>query len=103
MLEIPDQIGKEDQERDGAAGKKPGRKQELAMLRKKKSGEESEGEDRDGIFVFESEASDCAKSKPEFRILGVDHAQDRVSATGPEQRLQSVHSELVVNDPPHRG
>src|SRR5690348_8806764 len=103
MLEVPDQIGKEDQERDGAAGKKPGRKQELAVLRKKKSGEESESEDRDGVFDFEAESGDRAKGKPEFRILRVDHANDRVSAARPEQRLKGVHGELMIDDPPDRG
>src|SRR5689334_3214364 len=72
------------------------------MRRKKKSQKQSKGKDGNGVFVFEAEAGNRAKSEPEFRILRVDHAQDDVSAACPKKRLESIHGELVVHDPPHR-
>ncbi len=103
VLDIPNQVGKEDQERYGTAREKPWGEQELALPREKKSEKQSEGKNGDGIFVFEPEASDGTESEPELWVLRVNHAQDGVSAAGPKQRFEGVHGELVIADPPHRG
>ena len=103
VLDIPNQVGKKDQERHRAAREKPWRKQKFALLREKKSEKQSEGKDGDGVFIFEPESGDGAESEPELWVLRVNHAQDGVSTTGPEQRFESIHGELVIDDPPHRG
>src|SRR5215469_1671239 len=99
--DVPDQVGEEDQQRDGATGKKPGREQKLALRGEKESEKQCECEDRDGIFVFESQTSDGAKREPELRILRLDHPQNHVSASGPEQWLERIHRELMIDGPPH--
>src|SRR5690348_7190223 len=73
------------------------------MRRKKKSQKQSKGKDGNGVFVFEAEAGNHSKSEPQFCILRVNHAQDDVTAAGPEECLEGIHGELVVHDPPHRG
>src|SRR5262252_5389879 len=78
LLDVPNQIRKEEQERNGPASKKPRREQKLALFGEEKSEKQGERKDRNGVFVFEAQASNHAESDPEFWILRVHHSQNHV-------------------------
>src|SRR5262249_62090993 len=103
MLDIPSQVGKKNQKCDRAPGENPRSEQKFALLGQKKAEEQGKREDGDGIFVFKAKTGDSAKGEPESWVLCVDHAENRVSAARPEERVEGVHGELVVSDPPHCG
>src|SRR5215471_8917897 len=64
VVDVPNQVGQEDQERDSAASDEPGREQQFSLRGEKESEKQCECEDRDGVFVLESQTSDCAKRYP---------------------------------------
>ena len=103
MLNVPNQVWQKDQKRDCASGENPWRKQDPALARQKNAGDQCRGEDYYRILVLEPDSSDSTEHQPQFRISCFDESQHRERQATPKQRLETIHRELMIDDPPHTG
>src|SRR5271154_6253806 len=68
VVEVPEQIRKKNQERGDAAEPEPFVEQKASLRGEEQADYDSEAKERDGVFLFESDARYHAKPKP---ITGV--------------------------------
>ena len=73
IVDVPQQVRQEEQERDGAADPQPFRAQKPALLRQEQTYYDAETEDRHGVLVFEAHSRqhpepDCTAMAKERRI-----------------------------------
>ncbi len=101
MLDIPDEIGEEDQQRDAGAGEYQWREEQFSLRREQKPEQQCACKDRDGIFVFQCQAGDGTEHKPQLSVPCPDHVQNHIGTADPEERLERIHRELMVDDPPY--
>ena len=96
VLDVPQEIRQEDQESDRAADPDPGARERAALRSQHQADHDAGAEDQHGVLVFEADSRQDAEPDPEFRVAGLDDADEQVGATHPEQRLERVHGQQAV-------
>src|SRR5690606_38456578 len=78
MLELPDQVGQEDEQREGHAAPQPGAAQ-VAAGRRQQHGQDQGGHtDGDGIFGHHAQADDGSNGRPPAGIVRLEQAYHQV-------------------------
>src|SRR5712692_667821 len=85
MLDVPDEIGKEYQEREQAAEPYPRLEEHGAMLGKQQARDHAGGEEDDAILVLKRYARDEAEPQPQFLIAGLYDPDQDQCATHPQR------------------
>ena len=96
VLDVPQQVGQEDQKRDRAPCPEPRRAQPPALARQHQPCHNAEAEDQHRVLVLQPDTRHYAEPQPELRVPGPDDPYHQVRAAHPEQRLESIHRKEVV-------
>ena len=96
VVNVPEQVREEDQERRGTAEPYPFVQEETAVLGEEQADHNSEAEDRDGVFLLETETRDCAKPEPEARLAAFHGENREVRATHPQVWFKAVCGEQAA-------
>src|SRR5205807_9384819 len=98
MADEPDQIRQKDQERTKSAQPDPGIRKETPLRREQERDKNRDGEERGRVFVFHSESDEEAEAKPMTGLALVNRADDAPRARDPDERLERVHREPMMED-----
>jgi hypothetical protein len=82
-MDIPEQIWKKNQKCGDAAKPEPFVEQEPSLFGEEQADHDSESEERDGVFLFETDARDYTKPKPITRVVAFDGEDCEVRAAHP--------------------
>src|ERR1019366_1853 len=96
MLDVPEQIGQEEQERQQSGEQYPAVEQMLALGSEQKTRHQREAEDQHGVLGFETQAGEQSKIDPEFLVAGLDDANEEQRAPHPAERLEGVYVEGMI-------
>jgi len=100
IVNVPEQVGEENQECGEAAEPDPGIEEDAALRSEQKADDDAEAEDGDGVFFLQAEAGDYAEPQPIARGIfssGTFDGEDReVSAAHPEVRFEAVGAEQAA-------
>src|ERR1019366_545978 len=72
MLDVPEQVGQEEQERQQSGQHQPAVEQMLALGSEQKTRDQREAEDQHGVLGFETQTGEQSKIEPEFLVAGID-------------------------------
>jgi hypothetical protein len=89
MLDTPQQIRQEDEERDRAGDPEPGAGKHAALRSQDQAEDDAGSKDQHGILVFQAESREDAEPDPELLVAGFHNAYQQPGATHPEQRQRS--------------
>src|SRR5260370_15978416 len=90
MLDVPDEIGREDQEGDQASEPDQRLEDHGAMFGKQQTRDHAGCEEDDPIFVLKRYSCDEAEPQPQFLVAGLEDADQDQRASRPSQRLEAV-------------
>src|SRR5258706_5816172 len=90
VLDVPEHIGKEDEEGSESAEPDPFVEEDSALLRQQQAGDDAEAEESDGVFLFKANPSDNAKPEPVSWIISLDVQDGEEGATHPQFGFETV-------------
>ena len=93
IVDVPKQVGQENQEGGKAAEPDPGIEQDAALRGQEKADDNAEAEDSDGILFFHAEAGDDADPEPVAWVGTFDGEDGEVGAAHPEVGFEAVRAE----------
>src|SRR5262245_43593560 len=96
VVDFPEKIGQEDEKSSGGAEPDFDVSELFARGRDEEPRSQAGTEKEHGMFVEEAESRDNAEQKPETRAAAVQNPQDNRGAEHPENWLERVHGEKVV-------
>ena len=97
-VRLPDQIGQEERDRDGAGNPDPGLGKFAAMMGEQQSNRYRETEEECGMLVLEAQTRQYAEPDPQTRVARAQDARDHQNAAHPVQRLERIHGQQAVSD-----
>jgi hypothetical protein len=98
MLDIPNQVWQEDRKRNEAANPDPLAGEDPALLGEQQAHHHRQAEHRHGVLGLEARAREHAKPHPQLLISCLDDADHHIGAPCPEERLEGVHGQDVMED-----
>ena len=96
MLNVPQKVRQKDQECNRASHPKPGTGEQAALGREEEPEDNAGAENQHRVFVFEPDSGAYAEPDPQLCVACFDHAHDEPDAAQPEQRLERVHGQQIV-------
>jgi hypothetical protein len=99
--DVPDHVGKKNQRCDSAADPNPFLRQSCSLRRQHQAKHKPAAENGHRVFVLKPEPGHNAEPQPQPLVAGVDDAQQKIRAAHPEERLEGVHGEQVVQHEEH--
>jgi hypothetical protein len=93
IVNIPEQVGQENQEGCAAAQPDPAIEEDAALGGEQKADDHAEAKQCDGIFFLEANARDHAEPEPVVWIIALDGEEGEVGAAHPESGFEAVGAE----------
>src|SRR5260370_21148830 len=90
VLDVPENIGKEDEEGSESAEPDPLVEEDAALLRQQQADDDAEAEESNGVFLLKADTRDHAKPAPVSWIIALDRQECEVSATHPQVGFKTV-------------
>jgi len=95
-VDVPQQVGQEDQEGGKAAQPDPFIEEHAALFGEQQAHDDSQAEDGDGILFFHADPGDHAEPQPVPRIIPLDGQNGEVSAAHPQIGFKAVGAEQTA-------
>ena len=93
VVNVPQQIGKKNQEGGDTAEPDPGIEEDAALRGQEKTDDDAEAEDGDGIFFLQAESGDHAEPEPIAGTVALDGEDGEIGAAHPEIGFEAVGAE----------
>ena len=95
-MNVPEQVGQENQEGRQSTQPDPFVKKHAALFGQQQTDDNCQAEDGDGVFLFEPQAGDDAKPEPVAGIVALDSQHREVSAAHPQVGFEAVGGEQAA-------
>src|SRR5438477_5553223 len=90
VLDVPEHVGKEDEEGSDSAKPDPLIEEDAPLLGQQQADDDTKAEDGNGVFLFQAKTRNQAKPEPVSWTISVDGQDGEVGATHPQVGFETV-------------
>ena len=96
VLDVPEHVGKEDEEGGDSAEPDPLIEEDAPLLGQQQADDDTQAEDSNGVFLFQAKTRNQAKPEPVAWLIALDGEEGEVGAAHPEVGFETIRTEQTA-------